>query len=286
VNPDRRRLLAGVVMAAPMLAVGAAVLVALKQAGQFRVRRVTMSLPRLPERLKGLTITHLSDLHVGRFFRPDHLPAMVEAANRLASDLVVVTGDIIDHSTEFLEAACEAVGQLEHRYGRLVVAGNHDLIDSPRQFLEYVTLQEPQFLLDRHVRVNIGGELIQVAGLFWSRYPDGRGDDLGYTGRAERALAGWDPDRFTIGLVHHPHAFDVLAERGVDLTLAGHTHGGQVMLTAPGCRRPIGGGNLVFRYIWGPYHRGRSAMYVSAGVGNWFPVRLNAPAEIVQIQLV
>ncbi len=94
------------------------------------------------------------------------------------------------------------------------------------------------------------------------------------------------PDVFTIALTHHPHAFDPLAAMGVDLTLAGHTHGGQLMLTPPGFPYPIGAGNLLFHYIYGKYRQGRSAMYVTSGAGNWFPLRINAPAEIVQIRLI
>jgi predicted MPP superfamily phosphohydrolase len=95
-----------------------------------------------------------------------------------------------------------------------------------------------------------------------------------------------DAHVFTLALAHHPHAFDALADAGADLTLAGHTHGGQLMVTPPGSAYPIGGGNLLFRYIYGEYRRGDSAMYVNSGVGNWFPIRINAPAEIVQIRLV
>jgi uncharacterized protein len=59
-----------------------------------------------------------------------------------------------------------------------------------------------------------------------------------------------------------------------------------LMLTPPGSRVPIGGGSLLFRYIWGGYRRGESMLQVTSGVGNWFPVRVNAPAEIVQYRLV
>ena len=98
-------------------------------------------------------------------------------------------------------------------------------------------------------------------------------------------MAKADPSLFTLALVHHPHAFDALADAGADLTLAGHTHGGQLMLTPQGFPHPVGGG-LLFRYIWGEYRRGDAALYVTSGAGNWFPVRINAPAEIVQIRLV
>lgn len=288
VSLSRRSMLRQAVAAAPLVLTGAGVAAGTWQAGDFRVRRLTMSVPRLPERLTGLTLTHISDLHVGRLFRPDHLSRMVDEVNALDSDMVMVTGDIVDHSNDFLPEACDAIGRLEHRHGCYLVIGNHDLIDNSRELLAEIDRRSSQFvhLADASVPVEIGGETIEVAGLFWSRYDTRRGDDPGHAGRADRALARIPLDRFTVALAHHPHAFDALADRGADLTLAGHTHGGQFGLPARGDGSPRTLGHLLFRYIWGEYRRGEAAMYVNAGVGNWFPVRINAPAEIVQIRLV
>ncbi len=283
---SRRDFLVGAVAAAPVIITGGAVAFGKHQEGRFLVRHVDVRLPRLPDRLRGLTITHISDMHVGRLFRPEHLPRMVDAANRLNSDLLVVTGDMVDHSVDFIAPACEAVRQIASRYGRFMVIGNHDLIDSPQAAVDYLVQQGPSFLFDRTLPLLIDGETIQITGLFWSRYDEPQGRDPGHVGRARAALYSADMTRFTLALAHHPHAFDALAERGVDLTLSGHTHGGQLMLTPPGSRVPIGGGSLLFRYIWGEYRRGDSVLQVTSGVGNWFPVRVNAPAEMVQYRLV
>lgn len=286
VDPSRREFLLRAVAAAPIVAAGGAVGLATWQDGRFVVRGVPLHLPRLPARLRGLTITHISDLHVGRLFRPEHLSRLVDAVNQLKSDIIAVTGDLVDHSADFMPAACDALAQMDSRCGRFVVIGNHDLIDSPEKALQELRRREPLLLVDRMLPLLIDGETIQIAGLFWSRYDEARGQDPGHAGRVANTLTGADSNRFTIALAHHPHAFDPLADRGVDLTLAGHTHGGQLMLTPPGARTPIGGGSLLFRYIWGEYRRGESVLQVTSGVGNWFPVRINAPAEIVQYQLV
>lgn len=285
-NPSRRELLLRAIAAAPIIVAGGSLGLAVWQRGRFRVRRMTLRMPRLPDRLRGLTITHISDLHVGRLFRPEHLSRLVDAVNQLKSDIIAVTGDLVDHSADFMPAACDALAQMDSRCGRFVVIGNHDLIDSPQEAVRELDHREPFFLMDRMLPLLIDGETIQIAGLFWSRYDEARGQDPGHAGRVANTLAGADSNRFTIALAHHPHAFDPLADRGVDLTLAGHTHGGQLMLTPPGARTPIGGGSLLFRYIWGEYRRGESVLQVTSGVGNWFPVRINAPAEIVQYRLV
>jgi predicted MPP superfamily phosphohydrolase len=81
-------------------------------------------------------------------------------------------------------------------------------------------------------------------------------------------------------LAHHPHTWDPAVAHGIPLVLAGHTHGGQVMLT-----NSLGAGPLRFNYWSGVYEREGSTLLVSNGVGNWFPLRVNAPAEINHITL-
>ncbi len=93
-----------------------------------------------------------------------------------------------------------------------------------------------------------------------------------------------DPAACPILLAHHPHAWDYVS--GIPLTISGHTHGGQLMLTDD-----IGFGPEIFRYWSGLYTQKAGkpaegdALVVSNGTGNWFPLRVNAPAEIVHITL-
>ena len=97
----------------------------------------------------------------------------------------------------------------------------------------------------------------------------------------DAVLAQQRGDAFPILLAHHPHAFDPAAAAGIPLTLAGHTHGGQLMLT-----NSIGFGPQMYRYWSGPYRKDDGAsLVVSNGVGNWFPLRINAPAEIIHLTL-
>ena len=171
---SRRELLVRTAIAAPMIVTGVSCGLAVAQTGRFVVRRVTVRLPRLPARLEGLTITHISDMHVGRLFRREHLPRLVEAVSQLKSDIIAVTGDIVDHSMDFMPPACDALAQMEARYGRFVVLGNHDLMDSPGDTIEYVKGRERLLLIDRMLPLLIGGETVQMAGLFWSRYDGSR----------------------------------------------------------------------------------------------------------------
>src|SRR2546421_5506017 len=97
----------------------------------------------------------------------------------------------------------------------------------------------------------------------------------------QRVCALRNRDQFQILLAHHPHAFDPAAAAGIPLTLSGHTHGGQLMLN-----ERLGAGPVMFRYWSGLYRKpDGNALFVSNGVGNWFPLRLHAPAEIVHLTL-
>jgi predicted MPP superfamily phosphohydrolase len=124
-----------------------------------------------------------------------------------------------------------------------------------------------------------------------------RGSDLGRIGREasrwyrkpskehteasiQHMMAQRQTDAFPILLAHHPHAFDPATAAGLPLVLSGHTHGGQLMLT-----HNIGVGPLRFRYWSGVYEKPGSRLFVNNGVGNWFPLRINAPAEIVKLTL-
>src|SRR5262249_46388705 len=153
---------------------------------------------------------------------------------------------------------------------------NHDLIEDGDEFVRRTKARIPLLVNESRV-VPIRGQLVQLLGLNWNR-----DDEL--IAKSVRELAGQIvPGAFPILLAHHPHAFDAAAAAGVPLTLSGHTHGGQLMLS-----ETLGFGPLMYRYWSGlyrkPEHDG-AALVVSNGVGNWFPVRIGAPAEIIELTL-
>jgi len=286
-NPSRRAFLQTVYAAAPIVLLGGLTAVSRRQEGRFLVNRHILPAPWLPDRLRGLTITHISDLHVGRLFRPYMLPRLVDAANALNSDLVVVTGDIVDNSNDMLPPAIEALSQLRHRHGLFLCIGNHDQIDSRADFVRYTQSRLPLLINERR-SVEIGGERLTIAGLDYagSEYPTARSP--GFIADIAETLAGHNPRRDgpVIALAHHPHEWDWLTRANVPLTLSGHTHGGQIMFTAPGEHPDIGIGRLVFRYTRGFYRTPSSTLFVNTGVGAWFPLNLRSPTEIVQLRLV
>lgn len=253
--------------------------IAMARLDQFRLRRFTLSLPSLPKPLDGLTIAHVSDIHVGEWTHGPVLKKIVNRTNALGADLVVVTGDLINYELSDLSESIALLKKMHGRYGLYMVEGNHDLIQNGPEFEQRVKESGLALLLDESATCEVRGYPVQFFGLRWMDSVGTRHDWV-TSWQVRRLVKYRQPDAFPILLAHHPHAFDPAIENGLPLTLTGHTHGGQFMLD-----RNIGVGPMLFRYWSGFYQRNQSQLIVSNGVGNMFPVRINAPAELVHITL-
>ena len=276
---SRRQFLGAALSVAPVVFTGGLTGIGFQQLQNFRVRRFVLPIANLPRDLAGLTIAHVSDMHVGRFTSERALRKMVQLTNDFHADLVLVTGDLINNTLTDLSSAIDVVRSLQSRFGTWVIEGNHDLIDNGEEFRRRMRASGLRFLLGQSAVVPIYGQPVQFLGVPWvgaRRFqPDERIDIS-----TREVLWQRLPDAFPILLGHHPHVFDAAAAVGVPLTLAGHTHGGQFMVN-----EQLGCGPAMFRYWTGHYQKGDSHLIVSNGIGNWFPLRINAPAELVHITL-
>jgi predicted MPP superfamily phosphohydrolase len=270
----RRRWLTTGLTTLPVLATYGTAAWSLPRLAHFRIRKITVSIPDLPERLDGTRIAHVTDTHVGKFTRGEVLDRIVEATNALDADLVLFTGDLINDTSHDLPVATRMINRMCGRSGVFLIEGNHDLFDGAELFEEGVRAAGIQMLRNQSATVSVRGERVQLLGIVWNRGEEGIAADV------DTVAAMLEPGAFPILMSHHPHAFERAAEQGIPLTLAGHTHGGQLMLTPE-----FGAGSVMFRYWSGLYRNGKSALVVSNGTGNWFPLRVNAPAEIVEITL-
>jgi uncharacterized protein len=253
--------------------------VALSQLNNVRVRRFVLPIVDLPRELDGLTIAQVSDMHIGRFTKGEVLEKTVRIVNEMRADLVLLTGDLINDALADLDTGLQLARRMEARFGLAIIEGNHDLIENPPEFETRVRASGIPFLLNEAMIVGIRGVPVQLLGTRWPRVY-GAGRDAAIAGDVRKLMEQRDSSAFPILLAHHPHAFDAAAEAELPLTLSGHTHGGQLMLN-----EQLGFGPALFRYWSGLYTRGRSKLIVSNGVGNWFPLRVNAPAEIVHLTL-
>ena len=253
--------------------------IAMAQLNNIRVRRFELSIAELPKELDGTTIAQVSDMHVGRFTNGKVLQKMVRMVNEMRADLVLLTGDLINDALADLNTGLELTRALEARFGLAIIEGNHDLIENPAEFERRLRASGIPFLLDESTIIDVRGFPLQLLGLSWTRVHD-QGRDAAIANSVKKLLEQREAGAFPILMAHHPHAFDAAAEAGLPLTLSGHTHGGQLMLN-----EQLGFGPALFRYWSGLYTRDQSKLIVSNGVGNWFPLRVNAPAEIVHLTL-
>jgi predicted MPP superfamily phosphohydrolase len=284
----RRQFITAAAVAAPPLATVLITSISDAQRDNFRIRSLDIVLPNLPRDLEGLRIAHVTDIHVGSFTNGKLLTKVVEATNALRPDLVLLTGDLINVSLSDLPAGLDTVRRMDPKGGFYMCEGNHDLFEDADAFDKRTRAAGVPLLVNDALTLKLRGVDVQLLGLRWggpARNPAERAHQRGedaVQASMRQLVPLLQPGAFPILMAHHPHAFDAAAQAGIPLTLAGHTHGGQLMLT-----RNIGFGPAMYRYWSGLYQKngGANQLVVSNGVGNWFPLRVNAPAEIISITL-
>lgn len=280
-DPERRLFLARVAAGSAVGCSGVLLVSGLRSAlGDVEKPEVPVRLERLPKALDGFRIVHLTDLHVGPTLGGEFLKTVVEQANALRPDLVVLTGDLVDGSVSRLGETMAPLANLRARYGAAMVTGNHEYYSGALEWMSWLRRAGIRVLGNERVSVGDegpGGASFDVAGVYdrWAgrHYPSHRAD-------VEGALAGRDPERELVLLAHQPAQVKQARGHGVGLQISGHTHGGQLW--------PAG----VFAMLAQPYltglHRdeGGSQVFVSRGAGFWGPpMRVGAPPEIPTLVL-
>jgi hypothetical protein len=222
-----------------------------------------------------MTIAHVCDTHIGRFTDDAMLRRVTETANGLDADLLLFAGDLIDVALADLGPAIEFAKTLRGRHGVFFCQGNHDLIEDASNNTHLFETRTRDaglpMLFDESATVRVRGRPVQILGGRWNRKAGERSEST------RRLMRQVDPAAFSIFLSHHPHCWD---DSIAPLTLSGHTHGGQLMFN-----ERVGAGPILFRYWSGLYRRDNQALVVCNGAGNWFPLRTNAPAEIMHLTL-
>jgi predicted MPP superfamily phosphohydrolase len=235
------------------------------------VRRLECSLPDWPLAFDGLRIAHYSDLHLGSLLPMERALGAIELVRAEAADLVAFTGDLVDLDIDGVEPLVEAMGSVTAPLGHFFVLGNHDHLDDPRGVVRLARSAGLSVLLDEAAAVG-GSAPLGIAGIDWGR------------GVRECRIRVDSVCNRTDGpihllLSHNPLAFPEASRRGIPLTLAGHTHGGQVARKAnPAHNLAIG-----HRFRAGFYAKGPSALFVTKGLGAWFPLRLHCDPEVVAL---
>jgi predicted MPP superfamily phosphohydrolase len=275
-NPSRRAFL---LVAAPAVAAVPSVVVAsgmVRARSGAKLKEVDIHIPGLHPDLNGLRISQLTDIHYGPFFDRRELERAIAMANETKPHVALVTGDLITRQGDDLRGCMSILRSLRGEAGVWACHGNHEQYAGVED--EATRIGERQgihFLRGTNEILRFGGAKLNLAGI------DYHSLGVDPLAGAEEMLSN---DALNVLLSHTPAAFDQAAELGFDLTVSGHTHGGQVTL-------PLGKESLTFVRVYTPYIQGLYArqgkqLYVSSGLGTvGVPVRLGADPEVTLIRL-
>lgn len=272
---------------------------------RYEVRRIEIPLPNLPPELDGMRIVQISDIHLSSYMTRESVRRAVDMANDVGADLAVVTGDLI---TGVHDSVYDCVDEVRRLYAPLGVYGcngNHEIYARAEDLAERLYTQAGMKMLrGENATVTYRGGRFNLIGVDYQR-------ERMPSGRKTQMLANVEPlirrDMPNILLSHNPNTFNRAAELGIELSLSGHTHGGQVQVEILDVS--LSPARFITDYIAGLYHRpllmpdqpkrlgetiklmpnapkGLSALYVNRGLGTvGAPVRLGAPPEITHIVL-
>lgn len=273
---QRRKLLTvvtGVAMAAPAAILTAGFVVGRKQ---FHVEEVELALPDLAPDLEGLRIVQLSDIHLSPFLSRSELARCVDMANETRAQIAVVTGDLITGLHDPIDDCLDELKRLRADSGVYGCMGNHEAYIQAETYVQQEANRRGiQFLRHERCELQFGSAKLNLAGV------DHQWKKQAYLSGADHLIV---PGHFNLLLSHNPATFPKAAAQGWDLTLAGHMHGGQINVEL--MHANLNFMRLSTPYVYGIYRQGRSAIYVTRGIGTVaMPVRFGAPPEVALIRL-
>jgi len=246
--------------------------VALDEANSLSMEHLDIVLKRLPPKLDGFKIVHLSDTHHSPFTTLDHIKRVVKVANRLKPDVFLLTGDYVSHDIEYIEPVASVLGKLRARSGTFACLGNHDHWTDAGLVTDLFRGAGITMLVNEGLRFEANGAAFWLAGV---------DDHMAGKTDVRAALRGSFPDEMKLLLAHNPVIFREAVRLGVDLTLSGHTHGGQIKLREEE-KRILRNRRLKA----GLHQRKGSQIYITRGIGTVVvPMRYQCPPEISLLEL-
>jgi predicted MPP superfamily phosphohydrolase len=274
---------------------------------RFYVREIQIPIANLPPALDGLRITQLSDIHIGSYMPVAQLRRAVGMANELSADLTVVTGDFVSGRSDPLEDCIAELSRLRAPLGVWGCNGNHEIYaQAEEKSAELFQKFGMKLLRQENAELRWQGNAFNLLGVDYQRQRDTEGNRAPMLAGMQTLVRRDVPN---ILLSHNPNSFPRAAELGIELSLAGHTHGGQVRVeildhrwspaefltpyVAGLYRRPLYAPSDLkvvedsgLRQVAIPQQQTTSAIYVNRGLGTiGAPVRLGVPPEITLITL-
>ena len=240
-----------------------------------KIKKLDITINKKVEGLKELNIVFASDIHLGTIIGPRRTNSIVAKINNLNPDLILLGGDIVDEDLApvIRNNLGDSLRKLNAPFGVFGITGNHEFIGGAERAVKYLEDHGVQMIRDTSVLVQ--GKI----------YIIGREDrdKKNFAGEnregIENLTQNIDFSLPVIMLDHQPFELDKKEKLGIDLTLSGHTHHGQMW--------PLNYiTKAIFEVSWGYKKKGNTHVYVSSGVGGWGPpVRIGNRPEIVMIKV-
>jgi hypothetical protein len=224
-------------------------------------------------------VFHLSDLHLRSYVTVDDLERVIEKASTFEPDITLVTGDIADDLRQLPEAL-RMIDSLKPRLGTFAIPGNHEYFRGIEEVKRIFSRSPVPLFMNRAARIRVNDVDLFLGGIDDPRHM-GVDNSAFFREAIEQTMQDSRSTDFPLLMSHRPDAFDIAAERGIRLVLAGHTHGGQIGLF----HRSLFEELLPNKYLWGLYRNGSAHLYTTSGMGHWFPFRLGCPQEAPILEL-
>ncbi len=259
----------------------------------YRVRRLTVKLPKLPAAFNGLKIVQISDIHSGSFYDKEAVNRGIDMILDLKPDVIFFTGDLVNDSADEMDGYTETFSRLRAPLGVYSVLGNHDYGDY-RTWASESEKQENferlkkvhtelgwRLLLDEHIYLERDGKKIAVIGV------ENWGKGFHQIGDLKKAYDGCSAE-VKLLLSHDPTHWDEEVKKDfqdIDITFSGHTHGAQMGIETGGFKwSPV---SLRYSKWAGLYTEGKQHLYVNRGFGFiGYPGRIGILPEITLMELV
>jgi uncharacterized protein len=241
-------------------------------------------LANLPPAFHGFRIAQLSDIHIGPFMTQEQIRKFAAIAQALKPDLIALTGDFVTFDAATQYPVVEALAGLHAPFGVYGCLGNHDAWAGVEDSISSLfAAAHVRMLRGASVAITVGGDWFNLIGVdFQSRHRFGPSAPVKRVlGNIESLIAR---GQVNILLSHNPDTFDRAAALGIDLSMAGHTHGGQAALEF--ISPEIAPSRLVTPYVAGLFQKPGGQLYVNRGIGTiGVPIRIGAPPEITVYKL-
>lgn len=235
---------------------------------------VNMTFPDLPPDLSGFRILQISDCHLGLYLGLPEIEKLLQNANDFNPDLILITGDLAD-DLNILPDTLRQIAQVKSKYGAYSSLGNHEYYRGIARVREIYDAGPIPLVVNYGITLLVGSSKLFIGGADDPRFLRRDSAEF-FKSTVATTIKDKSPDSFSILMSHRPEAFDIASDSGVNLTLSGHTHGGQIGFAGRSVFEPL----LSYKYLWGKYlHESGGQLYTTCGVGHWFPFRLGCPSE-------